>query len=59
MEVFYKQLSLRSLHALKHHENLLARFQTLFDEPVLSPPHFVTRLAFPFKDKFAYLPHST
>jgi ectoine hydroxylase-related dioxygenase (phytanoyl-CoA dioxygenase family) len=57
MEVFYKQLSLRSLHALKHHENLLALFQTLFDEPVLSPPHFVTRLAFPFKDDFATPAH--
>lgn len=57
MEVFYKQLSLRSLHALKHHEALIALFARMFDEEVFSPPHFVTRLAFPYKDDFATPAH--
>lgn len=57
MKVFYKQLSLRSLHALKHHENLIAVFQDMFGEEVFSPPHFVTRLAFPYRDAFATPAH--
>ena len=57
MEVFYRQLSLRSLHALKHHENLVGLFRTLFGEEVFCPPHFVTRLAFPYRDAFATPAH--
>ncbi len=57
MDVFYKQLSLRSLHALKHHENLVTLFRDLLGEDVFCPPHFVTRLAFPFKDAYVTLAH--
>lgn len=57
MEVFYKQLSLRSLHALKHHETLITVFERMFGEAVFAPPHFVTRLAFPYKDEFATPAH--
>ena len=32
MEMFYKQLALRSLHAVKLHPNLLRVFELLFDE---------------------------
>ena len=57
MEVFYAQLALRALHALKHHEALLSVFHRLFDEPVFSPPHFVMRLAFPGRADYATPAH--
>ena len=57
MDVFYKQLSLRSLHALKQHEKLTGFFRTLFGEEVFCPPHFVMRLVFPYKDAYATPAH--
>lgn len=57
MEVFYRQLALRSLHALKQHPNLMAVFDMLFDEPAFCPPHFVTRLAFPSGEDYATPAH--
>ena len=57
MEVFYRQLSLRSLHALKLHENLMGFFGRLFGEEAFCPPHFVMRLAFPCRDEYATPAH--
>lgn len=57
MEVFYRLLSLRSLHALKHHENLVGLFGALFGEEVFCPPHFVMRMAFPYRDDYATPAH--
>ena len=57
MTVFYEQLSLRCLHALKQHENLMRFFRLLFDETPFCPPHFVTRLAFPGKPDYATPAH--
>jgi len=57
MDVFYRQLSLKSLHALKAHENLMRFFALLFDEAPFCTPHFVTRLAFPNKDDYATPAH--
>ena len=57
MDVFYRQLSLRSLHALKQHERLTGFFRTLFGEEVFCPPHFVMRLVFPYKDAYATPAH--
>ena len=57
MEVFYRQLSLRSLHALKLHENLMGFFGRLFGEEAFCPPHFVMRLAFPGRDEYATPAH--
>ena len=57
MEVFYRQLSLRSLHALKLHGNLMGFFGRLLGEEAFCPPHFVMRLAFPGKDEYATPAH--
>ena len=47
MDVFYEQLSRKSLHALKMHPNLMATFERLFDEEPFCVPHCVMRMAFP------------
>jgi len=57
MEVFYRQLSLKCLHALKAHDNLMALFARLFDEAPFCTPHFVTRLAFPGREDYATPAH--
>lgn len=57
MEVFYRQLSLRSLYALKAHANLMQFFERLFGETAFCPPHFVTRLAFPCSEDYATPAH--
>lgn len=57
MDVFYRQLALRSLHALKLRPELMRFFETLFGETPFCPPHFVTRLAFPDRDAYATPAH--
>jgi len=57
MQVFYRQLGLRSMHALRLHPNLVGFFDMLFDEECLPVPHFVTRLAFPEHADYATPAH--
>ena len=57
MDVFYRQLALRSLHALKLHDNLMNLFRRLFGEEVFCPPHFVMRMAFPDRAEYATPAH--
>lgn len=57
MDVFYRLLSLRSLHALKQHSALMAAAEALFGEAPFATPHFVMRMAFPSGEDFATPAH--
>lgn len=57
MDVFYRQLSLRSLNALKMHDSLLAFFAQLFGEQPFPVPHSVMRVAFPHRAAYATPAH--
>ncbi len=57
MEVFHKQLSLKSMHALRSHPAIIELFDELFEEPTFAVPHFVTRLAFPQHEDYATPAH--
>ena len=57
MQVFYQQLSLKSMHALRMHNNILAIFAALFDETPFPLPHFVMRMAFPDRPDYATPAH--
>lgn len=57
MEVFYAQLALQSLHALKAHDALMQMFEDLFDETPFGVPHCVTRMAIPDMDAYATPAH--
>ena len=57
MEVFYEQLSCKSVHALKAHPVLQRIFDKLFGEPAFCVPHCVMRMAFPDMDAYATPAH--
>ena len=57
MEVFYKQLSHKSVHALKAHPALMKLLESLFGGDVLCVPHCVMRMAFPGMDDYATPAH--
>ena len=57
MDVFYEQLSCKSLHALKMHYRLMDFFSRLFGEDALCVPHCVMRMAFPQMEAFATPAH--
>lgn len=57
MDVFYRQLSLRALHALKAHTQLLDTAEAFLGEPAWCVPHCVMRMAFPQMDAYATPPH--
>ena len=59
MRVFYEQLSVRALHALKSDPNILRVFESLFARTPLCVPHCVMRLAFPGMDEYATPAHRT
>lgn len=57
MTVFYKQLSCKSLHALKADSQLMSFFDLLFDDQAFCVPHCVMRMAFPEMDSYATPAH--
>ena len=57
MEVFYQQLSMKSLYALNQHPALIGIFRDLFGEEPFCAPHCVTRMAFPGKAEYATPAH--
>ena len=57
MDVFYAQLALKSVHALKAHPVLQEVFDQLFSEPALCVPQSVMRLAFPAMQAYATPAH--
>ena len=57
MEVFYAQLALQSLHALKARSELLHAVEKFVARPSWCVPHCVMRMAFPQMDAYATPPH--
>ena len=57
MDVFYQQLSLRGLHALKADCRLLTTVERFLGQASWCVPHCVMRMAFPQMDAYATPPH--
>ena len=57
LDVFYRQLSLRSINALAHHPALVGLFETLFDAEVFVHPRHIMRNMFPARPEFTTPAH--